>query len=82
MQNGPDSSVLDREWDYYTANRDEIVREYRDKYVVISGDMVVAAYDDENEAYYDTIKTIPLGSFIIQHATDPEEIFCISPVLL
>ena len=76
-----DERVLAKEWTYYTENRDEIVRQYRDKYVVISGDRVVAAYDDENEAYYETIKTIPLGSFSIQHATDPEEVFQISPFL-
>ena len=79
---GAADSVLDREWAYYTDNRDWIAREYRDKYVVISGGRVVAAYDDENEAYYGTIKTIPVGSFIIQHATDPEEVFYLTPVLL
>ena len=76
-----DERVLAKEWTYYTENRDEIVRQYRDKYVVISDDMVVAAYDDENEAYYETIKTIPLGSFMIHHATEPEEVFQISPFL-
>jgi hypothetical protein len=78
---GRSGRVLAKEWAYYTENRDEIVRQYRDKYVVISGDKVIAAYDDENEAYYETIKTIPLGSFSIQHATEPEEVFQISPFL-
>lgn len=78
---GQDGRVLAKEWAYYTENREKIVRQYRNKYVVISENRVVAAYDDENEAYYETIKTIPLGSFSIQHAIDPEEVFQISPFL-
>lgn len=78
-QNGAVSSVLDKEWNYYTVNRDAIIREYRDKYVVISGDMVVASYDDEDVAFDETIKNIPLGSFMIHHATDPEEVIQLSP---
>ena len=82
MENpGASSRALVQEWAYYMENRDKSVRRYRDKYVVISGNKVVASYEDENKAYYDTIKTIPLGSFIIHHATDPEEVFCLSPVL-
>jgi hypothetical protein len=75
------SSILDREWAYYMDNREEIVQKYCGKYVVISDDRVVAAYDDENEAYFKTIKTIPLGSFMIHHVTEPEEIIQVSPVL-
>jgi hypothetical protein len=78
---GTDGSVLEKEWAYYMSNRDEIVRKYRDKYVVISDDRVVAAYDDENDAYFDTIKSIPLGSFMIHHVTEPEEVIQISPII-
>ena len=78
-QNRAASSVLDKEWDYYTTNRDKIIKEYRDKYVVISGDRVVAAYDTRKEAYHETTKHTPLGSFMIHHATDPEEVIQLSP---
>jgi hypothetical protein len=71
--------VLDREWDYYMNNRDEIVQKYRDKYVVISGDKVVAAYNDRKQAYNETVKSFPLGSFMIHHATEPEEVVQLSP---
>jgi hypothetical protein len=72
-------SVLDKEWDYYMNNRDEIVRKYHNKYVVISGNKVVAAYDDEDTAFDETIKTIPLGSFMLHHVTEPEEVIQLSP---
>ena len=71
--------MLDTEWAFYEKNRDELVAKYCGKHVVISGEKVIAAYDDENEAYYETIKTIPLGSFMIHNITEEEEIIEFSP---
>jgi hypothetical protein len=71
--------MLDIEWEFYENNRDELVEKYCGKYVVISGDKVVSAYDDEQIAYCATIKSIPLGSFMIHHVTEEEEIFQLSP---
>ena len=73
--------MLETEWEFYENNRDELVEKYCDKFVVISGDKVVAAYDDEDTAYEETVKTIPLGSFMIHHVMEEEEVFTISPVL-
>jgi hypothetical protein len=73
--------MLEAEWDFYEKNRDELVQKYCVKYVVISGNKVVSAYDDEDVAYNETIKTVPLGSFMIHHVMEEEEVFTISPVL-
>ena len=73
--------MLDTEWKYYEKHRDELVEKYCGKYLVISGDTVVAAYDDEDAAYNETIKAIPLGSFMIHHVMEEEEVYTISPVL-
>jgi len=70
---------LDAEWDFYQKNRDELLEKYRGKYVVISGDKVIAGYDDENKAYYETVKTIPLGSFMIHFIEEEEEVYQLSP---
>jgi uncharacterized protein (DUF1330 family) len=67
--------MLEVEWEYYEEHRDELVEKYCGKYIVISGNNVVAAYDNENEAYREAIKTIPLGSFMIHHITKVEEVF-------
>ena len=72
-------SSLEAEWEFYENNRDELVEKYCGKYVVISGDKVVSAYDDENKAYYETIKSIPLGSFMIHLIQEEEEVFQLSP---
>ena len=71
--------MLEAEWEFYENNRDELVEKYCGKYVVIYGDKIVSVYDDENIAYYETIKTIPLGSFMIHHITEEEEIIQFSP---
>jgi len=73
--------MLETEWNYYEKNRDELVKKYCGKYVVFSGEKVVSAYDDEDEAYDETIKTIPLGSFMIHRILEQEEIKQLSPFL-
>ena len=71
--------MFETEWEFYVNNRDELVEKYCGKYVVISGDKVISAYDDQNEAYYETIKSIPLGSFMIHHIQEEEEVIRLSP---
>jgi hypothetical protein len=73
--------MLEKEWDFYETHRDELVAEYCGKFVVISGDKVVAAYDNDDAAYEETVKTIPLGHFMIHHITDPEEVVYIYPMV-
>jgi hypothetical protein len=74
-------AVLDTEWEFYEANREGLVEKYCGKYVVISGENVVAAYDDQKTAYLETIKTIPLGSFMIHHIAEEEEVVSIFGLL-
>jgi len=71
--------MLNTEWEFYENNRDELVEKYCGKYIVISGEKVVSVYDDEKIAYRETIKSIPLGSFMIHHITEEEEVFQLSP---
>jgi hypothetical protein len=75
------SIMLENEWEFYENNRDELVEKYCGKYIVISGNKVVSVYNDENEAYFETIKTIPLGSFMIHHVIGEEEVFQLSPFI-
>ena len=73
--------MLETEWEFYENNREELVDKYCGKFVVISRDRVVAVYDDENVAYDETVKTHALGSFMIHHVMEEEEVFTLSPVL-
>jgi len=71
--------MLETEWEFYEHNRDELVEKYCGKFVVISGEKVIAAYDDEKIAYKETIKDIPLGSFMIHRVAEKEEVIQLSP---
>jgi len=71
--------MLENEWEFYENNRVELLEKYRGKYIVISGNKVVSAYDDENTAYFETVKTLPLGSFMIHHVMEEEEVYQLSP---
>jgi len=71
--------MLETEWEYYENNRDELVEKYCGKHVVISGNKVVAAFDDRDVAYSETVKTLPLGSFMIHHVQEEEEVIQLPP---
>jgi len=71
--------MLENEWEFYENNRVELLEKYNGKYIVISGNKVVSAYDDENTAYFETVKTLPLGSFMIHHVMEEEEVYQLSP---
>jgi hypothetical protein len=58
--------MFDHEAQFYEANKLEIREKYTGKQIVIAGDKIVGVYDDVGEAYRETIKTLPLGSFMIQ----------------
>jgi hypothetical protein len=59
-------SPLRREFDYYLAHQDELVRKYNGKYVVIKGNDVLGAYDDQLKAISETQKRYELGTFLVQ----------------
>lgn len=55
-------SRLQREFEYYLAHQDEMVREYNGKYIVIKDGAVLGAYDDELTA----VTEQELGTFLVQ----------------
>jgi len=59
--------MLEAGWEFYENNRDKLVEKYYGKHVVISGNKVVAAFDDRDIAYSETVKILPLGSLMIHH---------------
>ena len=76
--------MYEHEVAFYEAHKLEIRDKYLGKHVVISGDNIVGAYDDAGAAYYETIKTHSLGTFMIQDVPEniEDEIQCLSPVAL
>lgn len=59
-------SPLKREFDYYLAHREELLKQYLGKVIVIKDQKVLAAYPDQATAVTETAKTHPLGTFLVQ----------------
>jgi hypothetical protein len=63
---------LEKEFEYYTKNQDELVKQYNGKFIVIKNEQILGAYDSQIEAYEETTKKHEVGTFLIQHCTPGE----------
>lgn len=60
------TSPLNKEFEYYLAHQDEIVKQYNAMYVVIKNCEVIGAYEDQVEAINETQKEHKAGTFLVQ----------------
>lgn len=60
------SNLLEIEFKYYLDHQEDLVREYKGKFVVIKNQQVLGAYDSEIEAIEVTMQDHELGTFLIQ----------------
>ncbi|MDR2840908.1 MAG: hypothetical protein LBV75_06550 [Paludibacter sp.] len=67
--------MLEKEFEYYLKNQDALVKNYNNKFIVIVGESVVGAYETYADAYFSSIKTLELGTFLIQKCTEGEEAY-------
>ncbi len=65
--------MLEKEYKYYKDNQDKFLNLYRNKFIVIKNDEVIASYDDLGTAYNETIKEHELGTFMIHQCLPREE---------
>lgn len=63
------------EFDYYLANRDELVKKYNGKVIVIKNQKVIGQYDSELEAVLEASKTDEMGTFLVQRCSPDENSF-------
>ena len=57
---------LKKEFDYYLAHQEELVRQFSGKYIVIKDSEVKGAYDSEIEAVEKASEKFELGTFLVQ----------------
>ena len=57
---------LEKEFDFYLDHQDDLVEEYNGKFIVIKGEEVLGAYDNELEAIEKTSENHELGTFLVQ----------------
>ena len=62
--------MLEKEFEYYLAHQDELVKLYNNRFIVIVGEKVVGDYDSFEEALQQAIDNkYELGTFLIQECT-------------
>ncbi len=57
---------LEKEFQYYIDNQEDLVQKHKGKFLVIKGQEIIGAYDSEMEAIEETSKNHELGTFLVQ----------------
>ena len=65
--------VLDKEFQYYLTNKEELVKKHLGKYLIIKDEAVVGVYDSELEAYSFGTSKFALGTFLMQQCLPGDE---------
>lgn len=58
--------MLEKEFEYYLENQQELIRKYSGKVIVIKNEKVIGDYNSEVIALMETKKEHELGTFLIQ----------------
>ena len=59
-------SPLKKEFTYYLAHQEELVKQHNGKVVVIKGERVIGVYPDTVSAITETQRSEELGTFLVQ----------------
>ena len=65
--------ALGSEKKYLKANRDQFMREYPGKYLLIKGDQVFGAFETYEEGVKEGARTLGVGPFLVRSALQPED---------
>lgn len=64
--------MLEKEFNYFLNNQQELVEKHLGKFLIIMGDKVVGVYPNHMKAYEEGVKKYGLGNFLIQHCLPGE----------
>lgn len=64
---------LRREFDYYLAHQEDLVAQYRGRYIVLKDEKVIGVYDSQLGAVEETSKSQALGTFLVQRCEPGSE---------
>ncbi len=65
---------LEKEYQFFKAKKDELLAKYENKFIVIRGQEVIAAYDSMTDAIEETKKQYELGTFLVQHIAKEDDV--------
>lgn len=58
---------LDKEFQFYLDHREDLIKEYLGRYLVIKDQEVIEDFSEESDAYEFGKEKFGLGNFLIQH---------------
>jgi hypothetical protein len=64
--------MLEKEFEYYLNNQNELVKKYNGKVLVIKNCVVVGSYSSEIEAIEKSSKNYEIGTFLVQKCSPGE----------
>ena len=64
---------LEKEFDWYLANQDELVKKYDGRYIVVIDEKVVGDYRTYEGAYFESKDKYELGTFLIQRCSEGDK---------
>jgi hypothetical protein len=64
---------LEKEFQFYLENQENLHKEYPGKFLVIKDRQVLGVYDDPTTAFTETSAEHKPGTFIVQQAVPPED---------
>jgi hypothetical protein len=67
--------MLEKEFQYYLDNQNELLKKYSGRFLVIMGGEVVGDYGTFDDAYFKSIEKYKIGTFLIQECTEGDEAY-------
>ena len=67
--------ALRREFEFYRANQDDMVKRYDGKVIVLKNHEVLGEYDSHLDAFTKTVKDHERGTFMIQQVSEGSEAY-------
>lgn len=64
---------LEKEFEYYLENQEELVKEYNGRVIVIKDQKVIGVFDSELDAVEEISKEHELGTFLVQRCVPGAE---------
>jgi hypothetical protein len=58
------------DYEYFINNLATLYKEYGHRFIVIKNEKVIGAYNSFDDAFSETTKTEPLGTFLIQECVE------------
>ncbi|MEQ9403728.1 MAG: hypothetical protein RIM99_09100 [Cyclobacteriaceae bacterium] len=58
--------LLDRQFQFFKKNKEELVEKYKGRFIVIHDEEVVGSFESERDAYVYCVSHFKVGSFFMQ----------------